>query len=98
MTTGTLTIMLILLGCWNLFLHRRLALETQSTRRIHRADARRRASGVLGWKGWLAPEGWHGRMPPISLIAVIAAVLPLIVRQKIAHERAARASDPPEST
>ena len=34
MTAGTLTIMLILLGCWNLFLHRRLALESLRRREL----------------------------------------------------------------
>ena len=34
MTTGTLTIMLIILGCWNLFLHRKLALESLRRREL----------------------------------------------------------------
>jgi len=34
MTTGTLTMMLILLGCWNLFLHRKLALESLRRREL----------------------------------------------------------------
>ena len=34
MTTGTLTMMLILLGCWNLFLHRRLTLESLRRREL----------------------------------------------------------------
>ena len=34
MTTGTLTLMLILLGCWNLFLHRKLTLESLKRREL----------------------------------------------------------------
>ena len=34
---------------------------------------------VLGLKGWMAPSKW-GWMPPISLFAVIAAAIPLIVK------------------
>jgi hypothetical protein len=25
----------------------------------------------MGYKGWLNPGGWHGGMPPISLVAFI---------------------------
>ena len=35
---------------------------------------------VLGLKGWLAPKGWPAWIPPISLVAVIAASTPLIVK------------------
>jgi hypothetical protein len=34
MTTGTLTVVLIILGCWNLFLHRKLALESLRRREL----------------------------------------------------------------
>ena len=34
MTTGTLTMMLIILVCWNLFLHRKLALESLQRREL----------------------------------------------------------------
>ena len=34
MTTGTLTLILILLACWNLFLHRRLSLESLHRREL----------------------------------------------------------------
>lgn len=37
---------------------------------------------VLGFKGWLAPEGWQAGLPPISLIAVLAALIPLLVKRK----------------
>lgn len=34
MTTGMLTVLLIILGCWNLFLHRKLALESLQRREL----------------------------------------------------------------
>ena len=52
---------------------------------------------VLGWKGWLAPEGWHGGLPPISLIAAVAALVPLLVKRKREHDRHERMSAPKDS-
>ena len=49
---------------------------------------------VLGLKGWLAPKGWHGGLPPISLVAAVAALVPLLVKRKLVrdkHERKERA-------
>jgi DMSO/TMAO reductase YedYZ heme-binding membrane subunit len=46
---------------------------------------------ALGFKGWLAPQGWNGGMPPISLIAVIAALVPLFVKRKLEHDKQERA-------
>jgi DMSO/TMAO reductase YedYZ heme-binding membrane subunit len=46
---------------------------------------------ALGLKGWLAPQGWHGGMPPISLVAVLAALVPLLIRRKLEHDKTARA-------
>jgi DMSO/TMAO reductase YedYZ heme-binding membrane subunit len=34
----------------------------------------------LGLKGWMAPKGWPSMMPPISLIAVIAALTPILTK------------------
>ncbi len=34
MTTGMLTVLLIILVCWNLFLHRRLAFESLRRREL----------------------------------------------------------------
>ncbi len=51
---------------------------------------------VLGTRGWLAPQGWHGGIPPVSLVAVVAALVPLLVKRKLEHdkrERAARRRD-----
>jgi len=35
---------------------------------------------VMGFSGWLKPTGWHGYLPPISLVAFIAACIPLLVK------------------
>lgn len=40
---------------------------------------------ALGWRGWLHPAEWPWRFPPISLLAVVAALLPLL--QKLRHIR-----------
>jgi len=45
---------------------------------------------VLGIKGWLAPKGWHGGMPPVSLVAVVVALVPLVVKRKLEHDKMAR--------
>jgi len=42
---------------------------------------------VLGLKGWLAPKGWHGGLPPISLLAAVAAMVPLLVKRKKARNK-----------
>jgi DMSO/TMAO reductase YedYZ heme-binding membrane subunit len=36
---------------------------------------------VLGVKGWLDPGAWNGGLPPISLIALLAALIPLVVKR-----------------
>lgn len=35
---------------------------------------------ALGIRGWLAPAGWHGGLPPISLLAAIAALVPVVTK------------------
>jgi DMSO/TMAO reductase YedYZ heme-binding membrane subunit len=45
----------------------------------------------LGFQGWLAPQGWHGGIPPISLVAVVVALIPLFVKRKLTHDRRERA-------
>jgi len=45
---------------------------------------------AMGIKGWLAPEGWHGGIPPVSLVAVVAALVPLIVKRKLDHDKKAQ--------
>ena len=47
---------------------------------------------VLGFKGWMAPQGWHGGIPPVSLVAVVAALVPLLVRRKLEHDKKARSA------
>jgi len=34
---------------------------------------------VMGFAGWLVPAGWHGGLPPVSLVAFIAASVPLLL-------------------
>ncbi len=44
---------------------------------------------ALGVKGWMAPSGWPAGMPPISLVALVAALVPLVVkRRRVAQKRA----------
>ena len=35
---------------------------------------------VLGWRGWMKPAGWTAGLPPISLLAVSAALVALVVK------------------
>ncbi len=41
----------------------------------------------LGFNGWLAPGDWHGGIPPISLVAVVAALVPLLSKRKWERDR-----------
>jgi DMSO/TMAO reductase YedYZ heme-binding membrane subunit len=36
---------------------------------------------VLGLRGWLSPQTWPWMLPPISLVAAVAAVVPLVIRR-----------------
>ncbi len=45
---------------------------------------------VLGVKGWLAPRGWHAGIPPISLVAVLVALVPLFVKRKLVRDKQKR--------
>jgi len=45
---------------------------------------------ALGYKGWLEPKGWHAGIPPISLVAVVAALIPLLIKRKLTHDRKAK--------
>ncbi len=45
---------------------------------------------VLGLKGWLVPKGWQAGIPPISLVAVLAALVPLLVKRKLIHDKRKR--------
>jgi DMSO/TMAO reductase YedYZ heme-binding membrane subunit len=35
---------------------------------------------VMGVSGWLAPSGWYGGLPPVSLVALIGATVPLLLK------------------
>jgi DMSO/TMAO reductase YedYZ heme-binding membrane subunit len=37
---------------------------------------------VLGWRGWMAPSKWQWGLPPISLLAVAAALVALVVKMR----------------
>lgn len=45
---------------------------------------------ALGFKGWLEPQAWPAYMPSISLVAFVAAVVPLIVKRNLVYERKKR--------
>jgi DMSO/TMAO reductase YedYZ heme-binding membrane subunit len=45
---------------------------------------------ALGLRGWLAPKGWPAWMPPISLVAVLVALAPLLVKRKRMQEKRER--------
>jgi len=46
---------------------------------------------AMGFKGWLAPQGWHGGIPPVSLVAVVVAMVPLLVKRRRLHDEHERA-------
>ena len=35
---------------------------------------------TMGISGWLTPTGWPGGLPPISMVAFVAAMIPLLVK------------------
>ena len=45
---------------------------------------------VLGWKGWMSPGKWQAGIPPISLVAVTAASIPLLVKRRLVHDKRVR--------
>jgi DMSO/TMAO reductase YedYZ heme-binding membrane subunit len=42
---------------------------------------------TLGLKGWLTPEKWPAGLVPISLIALVVALVPLAVRYRLLAQR-----------
>lgn len=36
---------------------------------------------VIGSRGWVAPSAWPGSMPPLTMIAFVVALLPLLARR-----------------
>lgn len=49
---------------------------------------------ALGLKGWLSPGGWPWGMPPISLLAAIGAIIPLVVKRRLMLRSADYSSSP----
>jgi DMSO/TMAO reductase YedYZ heme-binding membrane subunit len=45
---------------------------------------------ALGLKGWLTPGKWPSGMVPISLIAFVVAVIPLLVKRRLVREKRTR--------
>lgn len=42
---------------------------------------------ALGLKGWLAPKGWPAGLPPISMIATLVVLTPLLLKRRRALEK-----------
>ena len=42
---------------------------------------------ALGWKGWLTPQKWPAGMPPISMVAIVAALIPLFLKVRLARNK-----------
>lgn len=38
---------------------------------------------VMGYQGWLTPGSWPGGMPPITLLAFVVSISPLLVKKKV---------------
>jgi DMSO/TMAO reductase YedYZ heme-binding membrane subunit len=52
---------------------------------------------ALGLRGWLAPADWTAGLPPISLIAVVAALVPLFVKRRVVREKRERERESAEA-
>ena len=48
---------------------------------------------VMGLAGWLKPAGWHGFLPPISLVAFIVVLYVLLAKMLIGGKRRPEESD-----
>ena len=53
---------------------------------------------VLGVRGWLAPQNWPWMLPPISLLAVVAAAVPMLFKFRQPVERQIAQDDEPQSS
>ena len=49
---------------------------------------------ALGLKGWLAPNSWTAGLPPISLLALLAALVPLVVKSRRVRAKQEREEQP----
>lgn len=38
---------------------------------------------VMGYQGWLTPGSWPGGMPPITMLAFVVSISPLLVKKKV---------------
>ena len=45
---------------------------------------------ALGLRGWLTPADWTGGLPPISLVALVGALVPLFVKRRMVREKRER--------
>lgn len=43
---------------------------------------------ALGIKGWLSPAGWPAGLPPISLLAALVSLTPLLVKKRLTDKTA----------
>ena len=41
---------------------------------------------VFGWKGWMTPSTWPWGLPPISLLAAVAAAVPILFKLRRVRE------------
>lgn len=76
---STLPMMLKALGGWRWKRSQRLGYVALVLIVIHLV--------ALGLKGWLAPKGWPSGLPPISLMAFLVALVPLMVKRKLVSEK-----------
>jgi DMSO/TMAO reductase YedYZ heme-binding membrane subunit len=44
----------------------------------------------LGVEGWMAPSKWQGGLPPISLITVVIALIPIVVKRGLVQRQRAK--------
>ena len=51
---------------------------------------------VFGLKGWMSPGSWPSGLPPISLLAVLAAMLPIVAKLVSSGPRTKATPAPPE--
>ncbi len=49
---------------------------------------------ALGLTGWMAPAGWTAGLPPISLLAFVAVLVPLVVKRRLVLKKQKRQAQP----
>ncbi len=98
MTVGVLALFFLLAPALTTLPMMPKAIGGQRWKRSQRAGYVARALVVvhlviMGIKGWLAPRGWQGGIPPVSLVAVLVALVPLLVKRKLKHDKEVRARE-----